>query len=181
MAEEEKKEGEEAPAEEEKKKEGGSPIVKILIIVIIILVAALIAAIVASVVARKTKAPEIQYEEEVVAEEEEHKKEAKEPLLAYPLGDDPITARLADMEESHMVSAEVTAAYDKKYSGLAEELEARVPQLRDIVNTSLLDKTFKELQTQEGKIALQKELVKKMNQVLKDGQLDEVYIQLVIQ
>ncbi|MDI6736842.1 MAG: flagellar basal body-associated FliL family protein, partial [bacterium] len=90
-------------------------------------------------------------------------------------------ARLADAEESHLALAEVTVGYDKKYGGLVRELEVRTPQLRDIVNTSLLDKTLQELQTQEGKIALQKELVEKMNRVLKDGQLDAVYIQLVIQ
>lgn len=184
--EEEKKEGggeeeEEEGKEEEKKKEGGSPIVKVLIIVIIILVAALIAAIVSSVVAKKTKPPEIEYEEEVVSEKEKPKEEVKDPLLPFPLGEEPVTARLADTEETHLASAEVTVAYEEKYAGLATELEERIPQLKDIVNTSLLDKTFQELRTREGKVALQKELVEKMNRVLKEGQIDAVYIQLMVQ
>lgn len=65
---------------------------------------------------------------------------------------------------------------------LAEELNARLPQLRDVILLLLSSKTLSEIQGIEGKIALRRELIMRINQLLKRGKVRNLYFtQFVIQ
>lgn len=59
--------------------------------------------------------------------------------------------------------------------GFQEELEARMPQLRDAVILVLSSKTIEEVQGVDGKIALRNELIMRINQVLKQKKIRNLY------
>ena len=62
------------------------------------------------------------------------------------------------------------------------ELTNRLPQLRDIVLLHLSSKSLEEIQNVDGKIELKNALIKRINQVLKQGKIRNLYFtQFVIQ
>jgi len=65
---------------------------------------------------------------------------------------------------------------------LSEELRQRLPQLRDVILLFLSSKGLDDIQGVEGKIALRRELIQRINQVLKTGKIRNLYFtQFVIQ
>lgn len=71
-----------------------------------------------------------------------------------------------------------------EYSGeaLTEELKLRQPQLRDVILLLLSSKTLEEIQGTEGKIILRRELILRVNQVLKKEKIKNLYFtEFVIQ
>jgi len=176
MAEEER--AEEAEAEEEKKEakpKGG--LIKILMIAIGAIVLILIVIVVASIVAkRQAKPPELEFEPETVEKEELPPK----PLHSYSIGK--YLAKLADPEEAHYVKlTDVTLWYDaEKYDLLAAELGERQSQIQDIINTILIGKTT-EVNSREGKKALKEEIKKAINDILREGKIEEIYFQIIVQ
>lgn len=65
---------------------------------------------------------------------------------------------------------------------LADEFNARLPQLRDVILLLLSSKTLAEIQGIEGKIALRRELIMRINQLLNRGKVRNLYFtQFVIQ
>ena len=62
------------------------------------------------------------------------------------------------------------------------ELDARLPQIRDAILLLLSSKTLDEIQDVDGKIDLRNELILRINQVLKQGKIRNLYFtELVIQ
>ena len=62
------------------------------------------------------------------------------------------------------------------------ELTNRLPQLRDVILLHLSSKTLDEIQSVDGKIELKNALIKRINQVLKQGDIRNLYFtQFVIQ
>lgn len=178
MAEEEKAGAETGEGEEagkEKKDKGG--LKKILMIAIGVVVILLIVIVVASKVAKKAATPpELEFEPEIHEEEEP-------PLPAlhtYDMGD--YIARLTDIEETHFVKiTKLAIAYNaEKYELISAEIGERRAQVEDIINTILLGQTI-EVATVEGKEALRKEIVEKINGVLREGKIEDVYFQIIVQ
>lgn len=65
---------------------------------------------------------------------------------------------------------------------LSAELDRRLPQLRDLILLQLSSKGLEDIQTPDGKIALQRELTQRINQVLTGGKVRNVYFtEFVIQ
>lgn len=60
-------------------------------------------------------------------------------------------------------------------SGLAGELERRMPQLRDAILTILSSKTFEDISTAQGKLRLRSEIVSRLNAFLTSGSIRKVY------
>lgn len=58
---------------------------------------------------------------------------------------------------------------------LIEEIDLRLPQLRDAVLMILPAKNYADIGTTEGKIALRDEIIAKMNAILKKGQITTIY------
>lgn len=173
MAEEELAE-EGAEGEKEKKsKKGGLP--KIVIIVLIAVVAIIIAAVVAIVVSKKMMAAK-----KIEIEPIEEKVEAHLPELhTHKLGE--FLAKLVSEEEPVYVRIESLAlAYKIDYEFLPKELEERQLQMRDIVNDILIAST-PEIGTLEGKKAFKEKLLYEFNHILRDGQIEEIYCELILQ
>lgn len=56
-----------------------------------------------------------------------------------------------------------------------EEIELRKPQLRDMVNAILSNRTYGELLGVRGKTQLREELLRRMNQSLTEGEITRIY------
>ncbi len=62
------------------------------------------------------------------------------------------------------------------------ELAHRLPQIRDLILLLLSSKSLEDIQTVDGKIALRRELIQRINQVLTSGKIRNLYFtQFVIQ
>jgi len=62
------------------------------------------------------------------------------------------------------------------------ELAQRVPQLRDLIILQLSSKSLDDIQSVDGKIALRRELVQRINQILTSGKIRNLFwTQFVIQ
>lgn len=166
MADEER---EEAAAEEKK----GGGLAKILLMAIGIVLALILSASIAFVVAKKTKPPEQEFGPEPVHEE-------PLPPKPYHIQElDEFVVKLADPGTPRYIRAKITLAYgEEKF--LPAELGERIRQIRDIINTILMGKTT-DVATPEGKQALKREIVKKINAILREGKIKDAYIELVVQ
>ena len=83
---------------------------------------------------------------------------------------------LADPTESHYLRANVVMELDYGSSPkLAEEVDGRMPQIKDIVIATLGSKTSVQLYDPENREALKQEVKDKINAILNKGQLARVY------
>lgn len=65
---------------------------------------------------------------------------------------------------------------------LGEEIAHRLPQLRDLILLLLSSKSLEDIQSVDGKIALRRELIQRINQILTSGKIRNLYFtQFVIQ
>lgn len=58
---------------------------------------------------------------------------------------------------------------------LKEELDKRMPEIRDVINKTLWSKTAEEISTPEGKENLKEEILENINALLKKGKLQGLY------
>ncbi len=174
MAEDEKKE---EGTEKEKKGKGSGGLIKILIIAIGFVVVVVIVMIVAKNVAENAvKVPE----DVIEAEPRVEKRLPPESLHVNIMGD--YVARLNDVgEERYVKLKELCLAFNAdKYEFLAAELADRKYQITDIINEILLGQTS-EVSSREGKKALKKEFLKQINVILREGQVDDIYFEIIVQ
>lgn len=175
MAEEEKEKEE---GEEKEKKSKGLP--KMLIFVAGGIIVLIVVVIIAYMVAKSVKAPKMEFG----VEKAEERVLPPEPLEIGNIGEEEIVARLADEDEAHLVKVnEIYLAFDKKLHELGIELNdpGRKFQIRDIFNTVLMSKKSTDLLTEEGRNELKRELIDKINAVLIDGQIKDIYMQIIVQ
>jgi flagellar basal body-associated protein FliL len=83
---------------------------------------------------------------------------------------------LADPTESHYLRCNVVLEMDFGSSvKLAEEVDKRLPQIKDIIIATMGSKTSVQLSDPENREALKQELKDKVNAILNRGQLAKVY------
>ena len=83
---------------------------------------------------------------------------------------------LADPTESHYLRCNVVLEMDFGSSvKLAEEVDKRMPQIKDIIIATMGSKTSVQLGDPENRDALKQELKDKVNAILNRGQLAKVY------
>ncbi|MDK2792017.1 MAG: flagellar protein FliL [Deferribacteres bacterium] len=58
---------------------------------------------------------------------------------------------------------------------LVDEIEKRKPQIRDIILTVLSSKTYAEVSTAQGKLALKQEIIRRINLTLTTGAVKSIY------
>ncbi len=68
-----------------------------------------------------------------------------------------------------------TINFELSVAELSVEMDTKKPLIRDIVIKTLSAKTYEEISTIRGKENLKDELVSKINQVLTDGQINNVF------
>ncbi|MDI6751685.1 MAG: hypothetical protein QME07_02350 [bacterium] len=164
---------EEGEKEKEKKPKKGLP--KMVIMGLIAVIVIIIACVVAIVVSKKMiEAKKI----EIEPIKEKHIAHLPK-LHTHKLGE--FLAKLVNPEEPVYVRIEsIAIAYKVEYEFLPKELEERNLQMRDIVNDILISST-PEIGTLEGKKAFKEKLLYEFNHILRDGQIEEIYCELILQ
>lgn len=69
----------------------------------------------------------------------------------------------------------VTMELELSAPEVKDEIDMRLPQLRDAILMILPTKTYADIGTTEGKIALRDEIIKKLNSFLKKGTITTIY------
>ena len=102
------------------------------------------------------------------------------PHLIYDLKDD-FRTNLAD--EGRLVMVKLFLAYGttepqyRRYfeEVVASEIGSRETEIRDMITTILSSKTATEMESYQGRIELKKELVSRINSILSNGKIEDVY------
>jgi flagellar FliL protein len=69
----------------------------------------------------------------------------------------------------------VTMALELSDPEAATTIESRLPQVRDAILMILPTKTYDEVSTTEGKIALRSEVMEKINSLMTKGRVNNIY------
>lgn len=91
------------------------------------------------------------------------------PLYSF----DTFIVNLADPGGIRYLKVSMQAELDS--DKLADEIEKRKPQIRDIILTVLSSKTYAEVSTAQGKLALKQEIMRRINLTLTSGALKSIY------
>lgn len=78
-----------------------------------------------------------------------------------------------DDQDSRYLKAALTLEVDSPKT--AEQVNARMPQVRDAILLLVGNKTYSELRDLQGKLQLRAELTAKLNTLLKEGQVKKIY------
>ncbi|ENP7072228.1 flagellar basal body-associated protein FliL [Campylobacter coli] len=166
---------EELENEETKKKKGGSLVIIIVILLFVLLLS--IMGVIAWLISSSSSDESEVKKEEAKADKPKVSAPAQRgsdfanigPM--YPL--DPFTLNLLSDSGSRYVKC--TIELEQNSELLKPELDKKVPVIRDIIIRTLTAKTFEEVSTQKGKERLKDELVGKINEILTDGFIKNVY------
>jgi len=162
--------------EEEKKSLGAfsNPVVQIIALVIGAVAVAIIAALVSGIVANSNRPVNII----VNPEKEEEKVLPPESLHNYDMGS--FLVRLTDQDLPRYLKLDsVTLAYGE-YKEIAPEIGERKKQIKSLINDTLITKSS-DVATYDGKQALRKELIEKINAILVKGKISDIYMEVLIQ
>ncbi len=109
--------------------------------------------------------------------EEKAKKDNKKAEMKNEIGPlysfDAFIVNLADPGGNRYLKVSMQAEVDNEK--VMEELEKRKPQIRDIVLTVLSSKTYSEISTAQGKLALKQEIMRRINLALSTGSVVNIY------
>ncbi len=89
----------------------------------------------------------------------------------YPM--DQFVVNLLSENGSRYLKVKLDLEMDKQE--LSAELDKKKPLIRDIIIRTLSSKTFEEVSTMKGKDKLKDEIVNKINDVLADGQIKNIF------
>ncbi|KAA0258418.1 flagellar basal body protein FliL [Deferribacter autotrophicus] len=102
------------------------------------------------------------------------KKQAKVDAGIGPLYSlDTFIVNLADPGGTRYLK--VTMQLELDNEKLQEEMDKRKPQIRDVILTVLSSKTYAEVSTAQGKLALKQELIRRINLILTSGTIRSIY------
>lgn len=163
---------------EGKKKKGGSLVIIIVILLFVLLLS--IMGVIAWLIS-SSSSDESEVKEAPKEEVKTDKPKVSAPAQRgsdfanigpmYPL--DPFTLNLLSDSGSRYVKC--TIELEQNSELLKPELDKKVAVIRDIIIRALTTKTFEEVSTQKGKERLKDELVGKINEILTDGFIKNVY------
>jgi len=162
--------------EEKEEKSGGS---KLLLIVIIVLLLLLL--VIGGVVAYFLLSSDDQPTDQPQQQKMEKKKKVSDmteigPI--YPL--DPFVVNLVSSNADRYLKCKIDLELDSPE--LQQEVDKKLPAIRDLIIRILSSKTVEEIQTSKGKEKLKEEIKRKINEILTTGEVKNVYFtEFVIQ
>jgi len=165
----------EATAEEEETLEAGAqrrrflgpPVIKTLLYISAALVLIIISATVAYFVAQRVGIPPS-------TEKSSPELAEKEKPLAYYNLEQPFSVNTSDTDEQHFLKVEIQLGYDEGKAELQGELIKRRPELRDIIISIVGAKKYSDLDTQDEREELKKEILNRVNAILQAGKIKKV-------
>ena len=95
----------------------------------------------------------------------------EEPLLIH--GPQDFTVNLSDREQRRYLKATIALGYAEER--MAEELEQRSVQIRDMIIKVLRSFSMEDVATGEGIARLRAELIENLNNLLTSGEIKEIY------
>jgi len=101
------------------------------------------------------------------------KKEEKKHVIGPIYKLDPFIVNIMGKEGERFLKVEM--CFELENEGLKEELNERLPQIRDILIKLLSSKKVEEVSTLIGKEELQREIISKINRILISGKIKNVY------
>ena len=117
---------------------------------------------------------------EVAADPSASNQKAPEPEVGQTFSMDPFVVNLNEAGGKRYLKSKIELEYMEE--GVLKELESRLPQMRDVILLHLSSKSLDEVQSVDGKIELKNALIKRINQILKQGKIRNLYFtQFVIQ
>ena len=166
---EEKKEGQE---NQEKKEEQAKGKGKLFIILGLLLVLLGVGGLFAykTFFAKKENPVEKAKKEELKKIEEEIKK-AEKPGIMYNLGS--LIVNLADQDAATFLKVSITLELDNQK--VQQQVEQRLPEIKDAIISLISSKTSSEIKTPEGQEKLKEEILKRVNAILPAGGVRNVY------
>ncbi len=103
--------------------------------------------------------------------EEEAKQEKQTIGPIYKM--DTLIVNLADQGGKRYLR--ITMELELSAPEVLEEIQTRMPQLRDTILMIIPSKQYSDIASTEGKVALRDELIAKMNAILKKGTISTIY------
>jgi len=95
------------------------------------------------------------------------------PLVGPMVNIDPFIVNILDEQGTHYLKAAITLEMDNQL--VLEEVNQRMPQLRDAILLLVGNKTFRDLADLQGKLQLRAELLSEINKILKTGEVKKIY------
>jgi flagellar FliL protein len=161
---------------QEAKSSGGGGLVKILVVVVLIVVLAVAGILAYTLLFAGKSAPA---QEQTIMEptggqpSQATRPASAEPgpIIAYP----PFLVNLADPggQRYLRITLSLELSKEKKFQA---EVEAKDPRIKDIIISILSSKTFDEIATTQGKIAMKQEILRRLNTIMSGGRIVDVYI-----
>jgi len=106
---------------------------------------------------------------ETVTEKDKKKKETLGPMIEL----DDFVVNILDGEQMHYLKASITIEVNNGQT--KGEVENRNPQIRDAIILLMGNKKYNELRDLQGKLQLRAELQQRINSLLPQGQVENIY------
>ena len=155
--------------EEKVKSNNGNKIMLIIIIILLFLLLAIGGAVIYFLFSNNSDNEQVQDVQKI---EKKHKiKEMTEIGPIYPL--DPFIVNLMSNNASRYLKCKIDLELDTPE--LQQEIDKKLPAIRDIIIQILSSKTVEEIITVKGKEKVKEEIKKKINALLTTGEIKNVY------
>lgn len=152
---------------------GFNKIITILIYLALGIVGIILMSVIAYYVARKAAAQQYQEVASIAVVK------PPPPTENFNFSDD-FRVNTSDPGETHFVKLKLSLGFERGNPALSAELAQRIPQLRNIINLTLMGKSKNELSNIEDHLELQEEIKASINHVLANGKITEIYFNELI-
>ena len=174
----EEKENTQEEEKEEKKDSGGGNKILLIVIVVLLLLLLVIGGLVAYFLLSGNDEEQPPQQEPKKVEKKHKASEMTEIGPIYPL--DPFIVNLVSSNANRYLKCKIDLELDSPE--LQQEVDKKLPAIRDLIIQILSSKTVEEIQTAKGKQKLKEEIKRKINEILTTGEIKNVYFtEFVIQ
>ncbi len=111
--------------------------------------------------------------EEVMGEDEGAPGVSAEPGMMVPF--DVFIVNLSNAGGKRYLKIAITAEVPAGKEDLATEISSKMPVIKDTLISVLSSKALEEISTQQGKVSLKQELLRRINSVLAGGKVKDLY------
>jgi len=163
---------------QEEKKEGGNSKLLLIVIIVLLLILLIVGGLVAYFLLSGNDEDKPQPQEPQKIEKKKKVENMTEIGPIYPL--DQFIVNLVSNNANRYLKCKIDLEIDSPE--LQQEIDKKLPAIRDLIIRILSSKTVEEIQTAKGKEKLKEEIKRKINEFLTSGEIKHVYFtEFVIQ
>ena len=157
--------------EEKEEKSGGSNKLLLIVIIVLLLVLLIVGGLVAYFLLSGNDNPDEQKADQQKVEKKKKVSQMTEMGPIYPL--DKFIVNLLSNNSARYLKCKMDLELDSPE--LQQEVDKKLPAIRDLIIRILSSKTVEEIQTAKGKEKLKEEIKRKINAMLTTGEIKNVY------